>query len=67
MEATAATLIQYHYSRMGVRIAPDCADGEGYIHIRPNYDELARADWTDSEDWTFRRAQKINCWRQAPD
>jgi hypothetical protein len=55
---------RYHYTRMGVRIAPTCADGEGYVTIRTDYETLPAAEWTDAEAWTTQQEQRIAQWRR---
>jgi hypothetical protein len=42
-----------HYSRIGMSMAPACADGEGYLHFRDGADRLCVDEQTASEQLIF--------------
>jgi len=55
-----------HYTNFGCSMQPSCADSDGYLHYRDDYESLPRGEWTDAERWIDEMERAVASWRRAP-
>ena len=52
-----------HYTNFGVNQAPACADSDGYIAYRENYQDMPVSWWSEGEEWIEKQNRRIAEWR----
>ena len=54
-----------HFTNFGVSRQPRCADQEGFVEFRENFEALPGDEWTEAEAWISRQQERIDEFRRA--
>jgi hypothetical protein len=53
-----------HYTNFGCSVSPRCADAEGFIAYRENFEKLPELAWAPGEAWIHEQTVRV---AQPPD
>lgn len=54
-----------HYTNFGATAAPPCADADGYLAYREDFQDLPPGEWTEAEDWIHEAEQRVERFRKT--
>ena len=52
-----------HFTNLGASVKPPCADEEGFIRFRKDFQELPESEWTEGERWIDGMEKQIQEFR----
>ena len=52
-----------HFTNLGASMQPPCADQEGFVSFRKNFQELSESEWTEGEQWIDGMEKQIAAFR----
>jgi len=54
-----------HYTNFGCSIAPRCADDEGFIPYREDFEKMPEWEWAPGEAWIHEQTVRKAQWRES--